>query len=87
MKALLVNLVGLAGSWHLMDVSSDSALRAGVAPVIFVFFLISGLAWLTVQFGRNPGGGRRTYVIADSSGYLNVGDGGSRSGKDSGGSG
>ncbi|WP_237057293.1 hypothetical protein [Microbulbifer sediminum] len=81
MKALLINVTGLVGSWHLIDVASDNVMRSGIAPVIFSFFLISSLLWLIVAFGRNQRVTVSHYSSADSPGishgeHAGGGDGG-----------
>lgn len=62
MRAPLFNLLGLIGTWQLIDISSGNALRAGVAPVIFILFLISSLLWLLVTFGRDPHSGQSHFI-------------------------
>lgn len=83
MKALLINLLGLIGSWHLIDLSADSALRSGFAPILFTLFLISSLLWLIVTFGQAPGSRGGSYFGGDSGGLV----GGAGAGANGGGGG
>ncbi|WP_020413066.1 hypothetical protein [Microbulbifer variabilis] len=51
MKSFLINLIGLVGSWYLIDLASENPLNSTFAPFVFAAFLISSLLWFIVKFG------------------------------------
>ncbi|WP_334079247.1 hypothetical protein [Microbulbifer sp. M83] len=85
MKAFLINALGLFGSWQLIDISSESTFRSGIAPVIFTFFLVSSLLWLVVTFGKDQRSGSRQYSGGDAAGISSASNGADGGGGDGGG--
>lgn len=77
MKSFIINLLGLLASWHVIDLSAESALNSVWAPLVFAAFLISSLLWLIVKFGVSQ--------RASSGGYCGDGDSGGFGGGDGGG--
>lgn len=85
MRALIVMLLGLFGSWSLIDVHSKSVLHNAIAPLIFILLLIAFVFWLVLKFGSNRGNGDSGADWSDGgSGFA---DGFFDSGSDSGGGG
>jgi hypothetical protein len=80
MKVFFIIVVGLLGSWNLMDLSSQNTLKSGIAPIVFVFFLTWSLLWLIVLFGRERRSSGSSYFVGDianaSGGVSGAGDGG-----------
>ena len=74
MKSCLLNLVGLLGSWHFIELSSDSSLNSAVAPIVFTGFLISSVLWLIVKFGVNQRSNGGSYFGGDVGGHSGGGD-------------
>ena len=78
MKFWLIISVGLAGSWHYIDLASDSQLYSLAMPILFFFFLIALVIKIAVKIGSD---GSRSGSGIDS------GSGGISGGSDSGGGG
>ena len=51
MKSLIVIIALVAGSWHYIDLSSESALESVIVPIILVLALIGFALWLVVVAG------------------------------------
>ncbi|MFV1872496.1 MAG: hypothetical protein ACMZ64_04090 [Oleiphilus sp.] len=71
MKSLIIIMIGLYGSWHFMDISSEHALYAALCPILFILFLISAALWLVTKAGFD----RRTSK-RDGGSFFDIGDGG-----------
>ncbi len=80
MKALIVILLGLYGSWHLIDIHSRNILHNAVAPLMFFLFLVAFTIWLAMKLGPDKRGGSGD----DGSGWSG-GDFGDSGGFDGGG--
>lgn len=75
MKSWFVILVGLAGSWHYMDLASDIKIYSLAMPILFFLFLISAVLKIALLIG--PDGGH-------SRSGIDIGSGGFGGGSDSG---
>ncbi len=49
MKSFLVILIGLFGSWHLIELSSDNLFSSVFAPILLFVFLISLAIWFVLK--------------------------------------
>ncbi|WP_444942914.1 hypothetical protein ACJJIK_12385 [Microbulbifer sp. ZKSA006] len=78
MKSFIVNLVGLVGSWYMIDLTSENSLNSVFTPLLFTAFLISSVLWFIMKFGITQG--------SSTGGYFGSGDSGSFGGEDGGGS-
>ncbi|QFT54438.1 hypothetical protein [Microbulbifer sp. THAF38] len=76
MKSFMVNLIGLAGSWYMVDLTSENSLNSIFAPLVFSGFLISSVLWFIVKFGVTQGAGTAGYFGSGDSGGFSGGDGG-----------
>ena len=72
MKSFIIIGLGLYGSWHFMDLSSDNTFYAAVCPILFVLFLISAAIWLVTRGGFSG----RTSDRDIAGGFFDGGDGG-----------
>ncbi|WP_444886400.1 hypothetical protein [Microbulbifer sp. JMSA008] len=76
MKSFIINLVGLVGSWYLIDLTSENTLNSVFAPLLFTVFLISSVLWFIVKFGITQGSSTGGYFGSDDYGSFGGGDGG-----------
>lgn len=84
MKALLIIVAGLYGSWYFTDLSADSGWQNQFAPVMLAVFLIALLFWLVL---RGAGSKLKRGGLGDSHFFASGGDSGDDGGGDGGGSG
>lgn len=80
MKSLIINLFGLAGSWYMIDLTSENLVNSAFAPLVFTGFLISSVLWFIVKFGVTQGSSSGSYFSSGDSGGFGGGDGGSGDG-------
>lgn len=52
MRALIVILAGLYGSYYFVDIKSESISASVVAPILFFIFLVSFTMWLVFAFHK-----------------------------------
>ncbi|WP_444902869.1 hypothetical protein ACJJIU_13175 [Microbulbifer sp. CnH-101-E] len=76
MKSFMVNLIGLVGSWYMVDLTSENSLNSIFSPLVFAAFLISSVLWFIVKFGVTQGSGTGGYFGSGDSGGFSGGDGG-----------
>jgi len=57
MKSWVIILVGLATSWHYMDIVSDSVFNGVLLPIVFASLLLAATLKLAVKIGPDGGGG------------------------------
>ncbi|USD23094.1 hypothetical protein MJO52_08155 [Microbulbifer variabilis] len=76
MKSFMVNLIGLVGSWYMVDLTSENSLNSIFSPLVFAAFLISSVLWFIVKFGVTQGSGIGGYFGSGDSGGFSGGDGG-----------
>lgn len=74
MKLFFVILIGLALSWHYMDISSESILLGKLAPISFFVFLISLSLWITFKLHNRGLGQADGSSIYDGSGFGGFND-------------
>ncbi|MDJ0834278.1 MAG: hypothetical protein QNJ69_12195 [Gammaproteobacteria bacterium] len=79
MKSLVLILTGMFLCWHYTDLASDGTLQGVLAPLGFIFFLVSLLIWLILRLPLGRG--------SSDSGYIDSGGGGDWGGGDGGGGG
>ncbi|WP_444927211.1 hypothetical protein ACJJI4_04395 [Microbulbifer sp. TRSA002] len=80
MKSFIINLVGLVGSWYMIDLTSENSLNSVFAPLLFTAFLISSVLWFIVKFGITQGSSIGGYFDSGDSGGFGGGDGGGSDG-------
>ena len=75
MKSFIIISLGLYGSWHFMDLSSDHTFYAAICPILFTLFLIASVIWLVMKAGF---GGRTDNrdIGGSGGGFFDGGDGG-----------
>lgn len=72
MKSFIIIGLGLYGSWHFMDLSSEHTFYAAICPILFTLFLIAAAIWLVTRAGF----GGRTSNHDGGGSYFDGGDGG-----------
>ncbi|WP_444890531.1 hypothetical protein [Microbulbifer sp. DLAB2-AA] len=80
MKLFLINLIGLVGSWYLIDLASEKPLNSTFAPFVFAAFFIFSLLWFIVKFGVTQRSGFAGDSGGGDSGGFSDGGGGSGDG-------
>ncbi len=73
MKSFIIIGIGLYGSWHFMNLSSDNTFYAAICPILFVLFLISAVIWLVTRAGFS---GRTSDRDSGGGGFFDSSDGG-----------
>jgi len=51
MKSIIIIFIGLYGSWHFIDLSSDNSFYAVICPILFTLFLITAAILLVTRGG------------------------------------
>lgn len=51
MKSWIIILIGLATSWHYMDIAADSQLHSILMPLLFFFFLVVFVIKIALMLG------------------------------------
>ena len=72
MKSLLIILIGLVGSWHYTDLSSENFLTNFVAPFFVFIFMVSIPLWFVIKAGF--GGSASSSGYYDTSSSFDSGD-------------
>jgi len=77
MKSFIIISLGLYGSWHFMDLSSDNTFYAAICPILLTLFLISAAIWLVIKSGVSGRiSSRDTGGSSLGGGFFDGGDGG-----------
>lgn len=76
MKSFIIIGLGLYGSWHFMDLSSEHTFYAAICPILFTLFLISALIWLVTIAGFSGRSSDRDIGGSIGGGFFDGGDGG-----------
>ena len=72
MKSFIIICIGVYGSWHFIDLSSDNSFYAVMCPILLTFFLITAAIWLVTKGGF----GGRTNDRDTGGNFFDGGDGG-----------
>ncbi|PCJ38624.1 MAG: hypothetical protein COA99_11625 [Moraxellaceae bacterium] len=56
MKSWLVILIGLASTWHYMQLSSDSFFYSAVLPFLLFIFIMAAVIKIAVKLGSGGNG-------------------------------
>ena len=76
MKSFTIIGLGLYGSWHFMDLSSDNTFYAAICPILFALFLISAVIWLVTRGGLSGRTSDRDIGGSMGGSFFDGGDGG-----------
>jgi hypothetical protein len=76
MKSFIIICLGLYGSWHFIDLSSDNTFDAAICPILFALFLIAAVIWLVTRGGFSVQTSDRGMGGGTDGGFFDGGDGG-----------